>query len=347
MIVNKVSDLIGNTPMLGIDIPDTSARLLLKIEKNNPGGSMKDRMARNMVLAALKSGRLKAGGVVVESSSGNTGIGLAMAAVEFGLQFIAVVDHHAAQDKIAVMKALGADIRFVSGSYREDEVAVVERQRLAAELANEIPGAVFMNQSDNAANAGGYSDFVRETIAQTAGSIGAYVGCVGTGGSMTGIARGLKQHNPQIVTVAVEPAGSIIFGHPGYPYYQSGTGTPAGDTVGLVLDYSCIDMGLQVTDSQAFETARYLARHLALLVGGSTGGAVFKALELIHKGMLTGDVVVPIADGGEKYLHTVFNEKWLEERELLDPAISTQLDAWLGKSQWLESASTPLQLSVA
>ncbi|WRH94445.1 pyridoxal-phosphate dependent enzyme [Pseudomonas fluorescens] len=190
MILNKVSDLIGNTPMLGIDVPDTNARLLLKIEKNNPGGSIKDRMARNMVLAALKSGRLKPGGVVVESSSGNTGIGLAMAAVEFGLHFIAVVDHHAAQDKIAVMKALGADIRFVKGTYREDEVAVVERQQMAAELASEIPGAVFMNQSDNAANAGGYSDFVRETIVQAEGVVGAYVGCVGTGGSMTGIARG-------------------------------------------------------------------------------------------------------------------------------------------------------------
>lgn len=111
MILNKVSDLIGNTPMLGIDVPDSNARLLLKIEKNNPGGSIKDRMARNMVLAALKSGKLKPGGVVVESSSGNTGIGLAMAAVEFDLHFIAVVDHHAAQDKIAVMKALGAEIR--------------------------------------------------------------------------------------------------------------------------------------------------------------------------------------------------------------------------------------------
>jgi len=347
MILNKVSDLIGNTPMLALAVPDTNARLLLKIEKNNPGGSIKDRMARNMVLAALKSGRLKPGGVVVESSSGNTGIGLAMAAVEFGLQFIAVVDHHAAQDKIAVMKALGADVRYVSGTYREDEVAVVERQRLAAELAEQIPGAVFMNQSDNAANAGGYSDFVRETIAQAGGKVGAYVGCVGTGGSMTGIARGLKSHNSGTLTVGVEPAGSIVFGHPGYPYYQSGTGTPAGDTVGLVLDYSCIDLGVQVTDAQAFETARYIARNMALLVGGSTGGAIFKALELIHKGVLSGNVVVPIADGGEKYLHTVFDEKWLAERDLLDPGVAVQLDTWLGKTQWLEATSTPLQLSVA
>lgn len=347
MILSKVTDLIGNTPILAIPVPAKKARLLLKIEKNNPGGSIKDRMARNMIIAALKSGRLKPGGVVVESSSGNTGIGLAIAAIEFGLRFIAVVDHHAAQDKIAVMRALGAEIRYVDGDYREDEVAVVERQRLAAELASQIPGAVFMNQSDNVANAGGYFDFVREVVEQIDGRIDAYVGCVGTGGSMTGIARGLKLHNPRTKTIAVEPSGSIIFGQPGHPYYQSGTGTPKGDTVGLVLDYSCIDMGVQVTDSQAFETARYIAKHTGLLVGGSTGGTIYKALELIHDGMISGNVVAVVADGGEKYLHTVFSESWLKERDLLNPAIWTRLDEWLAQETAEEAPRAVPRLSVA
>lgn len=328
MILNKVTDLIGNTPMLGFPIPGKNATLLLKIEKNNPGGSIKDRMARNMIIAALKSGRLKPGGIVVESSSGNTGIGLAIAAIEFGLHFIAVVDHHAAQDKIAVMRALGAEIRYVEGDYREDEVAVVERQRLAAEIAGQLPGAVFMNQSDNVANAGAYFDFVREVIGEVDGGIDAYVGCVGTGGSMTGIARGLKLYNPRTKTIAVEPAGSIIFGQSGHSYYQSGTGTPKGDTVGLVLDYSCIDMGVQVTDSQAFETARYIAQRTGLLVGGSTGGVIYKALEFIHAGLIGGNIVTAVADGGEKYLHTVFNESWLTERNLLDPEIWKRLEGW-------------------
>lgn len=336
MILNKVTELIGNTPILRIAVPGKDTRLLLKIEKNNPGGSIKDRMARNMVVAAVKAGRLKPGGVIVESSSGNTGIGLAIAAVEFGMRFIAVVDHHAAQDKIAVMRALGAEIRYVEGTFREDEVAVVERQRLAAELASQIPGAVFMNQSDNAANAGGYSDFVREVIAEV-GEVDAYVGCVGTGGSMTGIARGLKVHNPNTKTIAVEPDGSIVFGQPGHPYYQSGTGTPAGDTVGLVLDYSCIDLGVQVSDACAFETARYLAKRTGLLVGGSTGGVVYKALELIHSGLIRGNVLAAVADGGEKYLHTVFSETWLQERDLLDPQVWDQLDSWLGQ----DAGSTP------
>lgn len=329
MILRKVTDLIGNTPVLCFDVPEHDSRLLLKIEKNNPGGSIKDRMARNMVLAAMKRGWLKPGGVIVESSSGNTGCGLALAAIEFGMRFIAVVDHHAAPDKISVMKALGAEIRFVEGSYRENEVAVVERQQMAAQIAREIPGALFMNQSDNAANAGGYAEFVREAVAEI-GHIDAYVGCVGTGGSMTGIAHGLKAHDSKTVVVAVEPEGSIIFSMPGHPYYQSGTGTPEGDTVGLVLDYSGIDHGVQVSDSQAFETARYVARKRGLLVGGSTGGAIYKALEFINDGTISGNVLVAVADGGEKYLHTVFNEDWLTERNLLDPEVWTRLDGWLG-----------------
>jgi cystathionine beta-synthase len=329
MIARNVTDLIGNTPIFGIPVPARNAMLLLKVEKNNPGGSMKDRMARNMILAALKSGRLEPGGVVVESSSGNTGIGLAIAAIEFGLRFIAVVDHHAAPDKIRIMRALGAEIHYVEGDYREDEVAVVERQRLAAELASQMPNAMFMNQSDNPANPDGYAGLVREVIEQLEGCVDAFVGCVGTGGSMTGIASRLKRHNPGITVIAVEPAGSIVFGQPGHPYYQSGTGTPAGDTVGKVLDYGCIDEGVQVTDVQAFETARYIAKKTGLLVGGSTGGALYKALEFIDAGKIGGNVLSIAADGGEKYLHTVFHDEWMAQRNLLDPGISADLERWL------------------
>lgn len=308
------------------------------MEKNNPGGSMKDRMARNMVIAGLKSGKIKPKSTIIESSSGNTGIGLALAAIEFDLHFIAVVDHHAAPDKISIMKALGADIRYVTGDYQEDEVAVVERQRLASELASQLPNATFLNQSDNAANSGGYAALVCELIEQI-GKIDAYVGCVGTGGSITGISQGLKAHNPQTITVAVEPEGSIIFGNPGKPYYQSGTGTPKGDTVGLVLDYSCIDHNAQVSDCQAFETTRFLANKYGLLVGGSTGGIVYKALEYINTDILSGNVVVIVVDGGEKYLNTIFNEQWLSARNLISEEISHQLNRWLTNTIPLEQAN--------
>ncbi|WP_445681869.1 PLP-dependent cysteine synthase family protein [Radicibacter daui] len=329
MIQGKVTDLIGNTPLLELPVTAPGVRLLLKIEKNNPGGSMKDRMARSMVEAAIRDGRLAPGGTIVESSSGNTGIGLAIVAAEMGLRFIAVVDHHAAPDKLAVMKALGAELRFVEGVYAEDEVAVVERQHMAARLAREIPGAVFMNQSDNPANPAGYRGLVDELVAQTGGRIDVFCGCTGTGGSMTGIATGLKRYNPDILTIGVEPKGSIIFGQPGHPYYQSGTGTPKGDEVGLVLGYDVIDIGTQVGDAEAFETARYLARHTGLLIGGSTGGALYTALEHIHSGRIRGTVVCTVADGGEKYLHTVFDEAWLAKRGLLDAGVWRRLDQWL------------------
>ncbi|WP_102785660.1 cysteine synthase family protein [Thalassospira sp. GB04J01] len=329
MIQTKVTNLIGNTPLLELPVSAPNTRFLLKIEKNNPGGSMKDRMARSMVMAAITDGRLSEGGTIVESSSGNTGIGLAIVAAELGLRFIAVVDHHAAPDKLAVMKAMGAELRFVEGDYAEDEVAVVERQRLAAELGTTIPGAIFMNQSDNPANPAGYQGFVDELIAQTSGEINAFCGCTGTGGSLTGIATGLKKFNRDICTVGVEPKGSIVFGQPGHSYYQSGTGTPKGDEVGKVLDYSVIDIGTQVGDAEAFETARYVAQNTGLLVGGSTGGAIYAALEHIHAGKISGTVVCTVADGGEKYLHTVFDEKWLAERNLVNEGVWRQMAQWM------------------
>jgi cystathionine beta-synthase len=227
------------------------------------------------------------------------------------------------------MRALGAEIRYVEGDYREDEVAVVERQRLAAQLGAQLPDALFMNQSDNPANPEGYAGFVEELLAQLPDGVDAYVGCVGTGGSMTGIAQRLKRVNPAVRTIAVEPAGSIVFGKPGHPYYQSGTGTPAGDEIGKVLDYGCIDEGVQVTDTQAFETARFIARRYGLLVGGSTGGTIYKALEFIAAGKLSGTVVTPVADGGEKYLSSVFDDEWMAKRDLFDPTIIEQLEAWL------------------
>lgn len=329
MLPTTVTQLIGQTPVMSIEIPNRDACLVLKLEKNNPGGSMKDRMARSMVVTALEEGRLDRGGTIIESSSGNTGTGLALAALEFGLRFIAIVDHHAAPDKIRTMRSLGAEIRYVEGDFAEDEVAIVERQRAAEQLAAQLPGALFMNQWDNPANPEGYAGFVEELAAQLPSGIDAFVACVGTGGSITGIAQRLKRLNPKMRTLGVEPAGSIVFGKAGHAYYQSGTGTPAGKAIGEVLDYGCIDDGVQVTDAQAFETARYLARRKGLLVGGSTGGAIYKALEFIAAEKLAGTVLTMVVDGGEKYLSTIFDDDWMAARHLLDPRLTAQLDDWL------------------
>lgn len=331
MIYSRVIDSIGTTPLYELPLKLSGSRLLLKNEKNNPGGSMKDRMARNMVIAALKSGRLNSDGTIIESSSGNTAIGLALTAQEFGLHFIAIVDHHAAPDKIKIMRAFGAEIRYVEGDFKEDEVAVVARQKLAAQLSKEISNSIFMNQSDNPDNPAGYKSFVDEIIADLPEGPDAYVGCVGTGGSITGIGQNLKKFRSSIKVVGIEPNGSIVFGKPGHPYYQSGTGTPKGDEIGKVLDYSCIDIGIQVTDIEAFMTARYIARNCGILIGGSSGGAIYKALELIAEQKISGTVVTPIVDGGEKYLDTIFDDEWMRVRNLLDVEISKKLDCWILK----------------
>lgn len=329
MIARKLTELIGIGPFMELPVANADARLFLKLEKLNPGGSMKDRMAVSMVNRAERLGLLPPGGTIVESSSGNTGIGLAIVAAERGYRFIAVVDHHASRDKLLTIKAMGGELHYVSGRYAEDEVAVVERQETAARIARELPDAVFMQQSDNPGNPVGYHPLAEDIHRQFGASLKLYVSCAGTGGSITGVAQKLKSLNPGARVVAVEPEGSIIFGGPGHSYFQSGTGTPKGDTVGEVMDFSVVDTGLTVSDDRAFETCRFIAKRTGLLIGGSTGGALFRALEIVHEGSFRGIAVCNVCDGGEKYLQTIFNDDWLLQRNLLNPAVYQQLAKWV------------------
>ena len=332
MIAKSITSLIGQGGFFELPVFNPNARLLLKLEKFNPGGSMKDRMALSMVDAAEKSGALRPGGTIVESSSGNTGIGLAIVSIERGYRFIAIVDHHAAKDKLLTMKALGAELQFVGGDFAEDEVAVVERQNTAAKLAKEIDGAVFMNQSDNPANPAGYHALAEDIVKEVdPHHLSLFVSCAGTGGSISGIGQRIKELSPNTKIVAVEPEGSIIFGGKGSPYYQSGTGTPEGDVVGKVMNYDVVDDGLTVSDLNAFTTCRFIAKKFALLVGGSTGGALYRTLELVNQQEFSGVAVCNVCDGGEKYLQTVFNEDWLNERNLLDDRLFEKLSKWTSK----------------
>ena len=320
-IVSRVSDLIGETPFFDLPLRLPHWRLLLKLEKFNPGQSMKDRMARSMIEEAERSGRLRKGGTIVESSSGNTGIGLALLAAERGYRFLAVVDHHASRDKVRVMRAYGAEIVEVEGAFAEDEVATAARESLADRLGASIPGAVFLAQADNPANPLGYYGTLAHEILAAAGDLDVLVGAVGTGGSLCGSARRIKEQRPAVRVVGVEPVGSIIFGGEAGCYYQSGTGTPAGVEVAGNVDYSLIDERCKVSDAAAFTTARHLARRFGLLVGGAAGGVIHSALRRLAEHPEGGTAVAITADGGERYLDTVFDDAWMEKRQLFDATV--------------------------
>ncbi|TFI54203.1 cysteine synthase family protein [Mastigocladus laminosus UU774] len=330
MIFDTVIQMIGKTPILRLPVTRTDWDLLLKIEKGNPGGSMKDRMAYNMILDAQRNGRLKPGGTIIASTSGNTGTGLAIVAAVLGYRFIAVVDHHASKDKIRLMKAYGATIHYISGDYAEDEVATRAREIEEERLAATIPGAISIKQADNLANREGYYPMAEEIYKEIGTNLDILIGSVGTGGSLCGTGRRLKnRYIPSLKVIGVEPEGSIAFGGKAASYYQSGTGTPGGVKPGKNIDYTLIDKGYKVSDNAAFNTARYLARIYGILVGGCAGGVIYQALKLISEASSPGRMLVIVPDGGEKYLDTVFDDAWMIQKNLISPEVEKRLKSWI------------------
>lgn len=323
-IANKITDLIGGTPLLEVPIPNNNWHLLLKLEKFNPGQSMKDRMALSMIEDAERRGVLRPSGTIIESSSGNTATGLALIAASKGYRFIAVVDHHTSPEKIGIIRAYGGEVIIVGDGMPEDRVAVHAREQKAAELALQISGAVFLNQADNPANPAGYIALAEE-LRRGIGEVAVLIGSIGTGGSLCGTARALKKKSPDTEVIAVEPKGSVIFGGQDGPYLQSGTGNPGSVEIADNVDKGLIDRNLYVSDGEAFNTARFFARRYGVLLGGSAGGVVFKALEELESREGTGNMVALVPDGGEKYISTIFNDTWMQEHELIKPHIEARL----------------------
>lgn len=335
-IQQRISDLIGGAPLFEMPVKRGSGRVLLKLEQFNPTGTAKIRMARQMLDEAEAQGKLKPGGWIVESTSGNTGLGLALLAAERGYRFTAVVDHHSSPEKLRGMQAYGAELVRVGSP--EGGLATADRDATAARIASEH-GAYWTQQHDNPGNANGYQGLADELRKMLGSDIDFLFGAVGTGGSLCGTARALKAHIPALEVVGIEPEGSVIFGGPGSSYHQSGTGTPAGAQIGAVIDYALIDTGLQVSDSQAFETARYLARYHALLVGGSAGGVIYKALQYASAAAPHSTTVALVCDGGEKYLNTVYNDEWMAAHGLGSERVRQEMQAWLDSAQYLPPKS--------
>lgn len=301
LVANNIKQLIGNTPLyelkrFGAGQP---GRILAKLEFFNPGGSIKDRIALAMLEAAEQNGVLRPGSVVIEPTSGNTGIGLAMVCASRGYRCVLTMPETMSVERRNLLRALGAEVVLTPGG--EGMPGAIRR---AEELAREIPGAVIPAQFANPSNPAAHRAATAEEIwRDTAGQVDILVAGVGTGGTVTGIGEVLKERKPGLRVVAVEPAESPVLsgGKPG-PHKIQGIG--AG-FVPEVLNMNVLDEVMCVTGDQAITAARRLAREEGLLVGISSGAAAYAALELAGREENRGCTVVAIfPDTGERYLST-------------------------------------------
>ena len=274
MIYNSITELIGNTPLLRLNKyvqkRGLKAEILAKLEYFNPAGSVKDRVALNMVLDAEQKGLLKAGGTIIEPTSGNTGIGLALVAAARGYKLILTMPETMSEERRKLVKAYGAEIVLTEGA--KGMSGAIEK---AEELKNSIPGSIIAGQFENPANPEAHRKTTALEIIRDAGNVDIFVAGVGTGGTITGIGQVLKEKFKNVKIVAVEPAGSaVLSGGKAGPHGLQGIG--AG-FVPAALDTSVYDEVITVTDDQALEEGKLLARTEAFLTGISSGAALYAA----------------------------------------------------------------------
>jgi cystathionine beta-synthase len=315
----SVVGLIGNTPLVRLRRVTTGieALVLAKVEYFNPGGSVKDRIAVRMVDAAEKAGLLKAGGTIVEPTSGNTGVGLALVAQERGYECIFVCPDKVSSDKIDVLKAYGAEVVVCPTAVAPDDPR--SYYRVADRLARETPGGWKPDQYTNPNNPRShYETTGPELWKQTEGRITHFVAGVGTGGTISGAGRYLKEVSGGAVKViGADPEGSVYSGGTGRPYLVEGVGE---DFWPDTFDRSICDEIILVRDRDSFELTRRLAREEGLLVGGSCGLAVVAALDVARRAGPDEVVVVLLPDSGRGYLSKVFNDGWMTHYGFLRPA---------------------------
>jgi cystathionine beta-synthase len=335
MIYNSIIETIGNTPMIRLNKLSLGIKgeVLVKVEYFNPGNSMKDRMAVKMVEDAEKAGLLKPGGTLIEGTSGNTGMGLALTAVAKGYKCIFTMADKQSKEKIDILRAVGAEVVVCPTNVAPEDPR--SYYSVARRLNKEIPNSFYPNQYDNLSNAQAHYETTGPEIwKDTEGKITHYAAGVGTGGSMCGTAKYLKEQNPNLITVGLDTYGSVfkkyketgIFDEKEiYPYLTEGIGE---DILPKNVDFSLIDHFIKVTDKDAAVMTRRLAREEGLFVGWSCGSAVHGALEYAKEHLKEGDVMVIILpDHGTRYLGKVYNDEWMRNHGFLeDKTYSTARD---------------------
>jgi cystathionine beta-synthase len=315
-VLDTFLDAMGDTPLVRLTKVTRGVRptVLAKLEMLNPGGSVKDRIGIRMIEAAERDGLLKPGGTIVEPTSGNTGHGLAIAAAIRGYKCIFVMPDKMSQEKVALLRAYGAEVVITPTAVAPESPE--SYYRVADRLTEEIPGAFQPNQYFNPENPKTHYETTGPEIwEQTDGTVGVFVAGVGTGGTITGVGRYLKERNPEVVVVGADPEGSLYSGDQPRPYLTEGIGE---DFWPATFDPAVVDRYVRVSDRDAFRTARAVTRQEGILVGGSCGSAVHAALEVAREFDETTTIVVLLPDTGRNYLSKLYSESWMLQYGLLD-----------------------------
>lgn len=301
MIYDDMQQLIGNTPMVKLNhvIPEGGAQIYAKLELYNPSGSVKDRTGIYMVRDAQEKGLLHKGSTIIEATAGNTGLGIAMAALNQGYRIIFVVPEKFSMEKQILMKALGAEI-----VHTPREEGMLGAGRKAEELKKQIPGAISLGQFDNMANPQAHYETTGKEIYDDLQDIDYFVAGAGSGGTYSGIAKYLKEKNPSIRGILADPVGSTMGGGEHADYDIEGIGN---DFIAATMDMSLVDDVIKVTDHEAYEGARMLAAKEGIIAGSSSGAALAASIRLAKK-IGKGKIVTLFPDRGDRY----FSKKLLE-----------------------------------
>ncbi|MDI9356246.1 MAG: pyridoxal-phosphate dependent enzyme [Chitinophagaceae bacterium] len=325
-IFNSILDTIGNTPLVRLNKVTQKVRgnILAKVEYFNPGNSVKDRMAIRMIEEAERSGVLKPGGTIIESTSGNTGMGIAIASAVKGYKCIFTMADKQSQEKINILRSVGAEVVVCPTNVSPEDPR--SYYSMARKFNAEIPNSFYTNQYDNMANSlAHYETTGPEIWEQTGGSVTHYVACVGTGGTLCGAAQFLREKNKNISVIGIDTYGSVFkkYKETGifdeneiYPYLTEGFGE---DILPKNVNFNIIDSFIKVTDKDAALMARRLSKEEGLFVGWSSGSVVHGALEYAETHMKDTDtMVVLLPDHGTRYIHKIYSDNWMKDHGFLD-----------------------------
>ncbi len=344
----SVLELVGDTPIVRLVAlaRGVEPRLLAKLEYLNPGGSVKDRIGLAMIEKAEREGKLKPGGTIVEPTSGNTGVGLAIAAAQKGYRCIFVMPDKMSQEKISMLRAYGAEVVICPTAVEPDSPE--SYYSVSDRLAEEIPGGFKPDQYSNMSNPEAHYEVTGPEIwEQTGGEIDAIVISVGTGGTISGVGRYFKEKKPEVLIVGADPEGSVYTAKEDrgvHPYLVEGIGK---DTWPKTMDPDVVDEWVRVSDRDSFLTARRLAREEGLLVGGSGGTTVWAALEIAKRFGPDATILSMIPDSGRSYMSKFYDDNWMLEHGFVERHLPPPTVSELLRSKRLEETEVPALVTIA